>query len=361
MGMLPIQIGIVGLLYPMLLNRHRATRRVAERIGFLATASSVVLVAGASLWLIHNHRAASTVIVVALPSLANSLVQTRVWFLAVVAEAGGNPMWISGVAVPANLLAVFTLLVPWPHHLAVSAMVCALVLGNLILWIVMLRRSIGRDVLVELPAHSDGLTRAGGWFFSKAAVGYGGLAVLQSLAVLLPVSAVTILNIAVKVVGSVVATTVNAVMPRLVHQGSDSAQPAMRFLKSILTVVVLITTIGTVAAELIRGREAAFTVLAVGMWVAGSSASAVAQRGAFRFLPPSASRLTLCVVPIVVAAAAASSRMPGFSLLALLCAYAAVDGFSGSLLLGALKQRLLCAAVLCCMSIEAVLWIASFR
>ena len=90
-----------------------------------------------------------------------------------------------------------------------------------------------------------------------------------------------------------------------------------------------------------------------------SAAASVAGRMVYRFLPPSASRITIIVVPLIVIGVAASTLSSNFGLLALLSAYAAVDAASGLLYFLALRQRLM--AVLCGLLTLglAVIWVRS--
>jgi len=337
-GMLPIQVLIVGVMYPLLINSERISRRGIRRIQWGTPAVSVVLMVGGAGYLYLNGRLPVELWPLAVAALVNAIVQALLWFRGVTAEAAGNPRWNAAIALPANALATLTLLIPF-HSAAttVVVMVGGLVIGNATLLLFAVRARLGREVVESAPVDASGRTGAY-WFFTKASVGYVGLIVLQSLAVLLPAAAVTLLNVGVKIVGSIAATFVNAVMPQMIHHQSDSIGPSKRFLRGLVGVLAGASAL-VVAGVAIVANELVVPAICVGLWVVASSSSAIAQRMSFRFLAPSASRITLIVVPVVVALAVVSSVAPGFQLVVLLCAYAAVDGASAALLLFALRDR----------------------
>jgi hypothetical protein len=360
-GMLPIQIVLVGVMYPLLLNRERFTQGALRRIRWITPLLSVLLMAGGILWLMAGGRLGAELAPIAVASVANAYIQSRLWYRAVTAEAGGNPRWISGVALPANVLGALVLLYPWSTPVqAVVAMQVALIIGNLGLLFVSLKHNVGDDVLQDAPLtrQSDGPSRGAYWFLTKSTIGYVGLTVLQSLAILLPASSLTILNVAAKIVGSVSATLVNAVLPRILHQNTRTRDGVNRFLQILASVlgvggVSLVVTVGFIHPAL------TIAAICVALWVIGSSISAVSQRMAFRFLPPSASRISIAVVPLVVGLALLSSTAPAFQLLTLICAYAALDSITGTVLLKALgNTRMFLTMTFCCLAL-GTMWVLS--
>jgi hypothetical protein len=359
LGMVPISCIVVGMMYPALLNKTRMSRRGLGRIRWITPLLSVAFVAGGSLWLGSHGRLGVNLLGVALFSALNALVQALLWYRAVAAEASGNAFWISGVALPANVLALVALIYPWPTPaLAMTAMTGALVAGNLGLLALLRLRRVGSSVIESAPLNS---TSAGGpfWFLSLASLQFIGQTFLQSLAVLLPPSTITLLNIGYKIVGSVSATFVNASMPLLVHQDTDSPRAARRFLR----IVVVVVAAGGIAIALgtwmVRPELLAPAVI-IAMWLITSSASAVAMRMSFRFLAPQAVARTMTVLIAVVALAVVSSHGAGFSLVVLLCAYAAIDGASAMLLLWPLRDRVMSLVLAATLTALAVGWTSSY-
>ncbi len=337
MGMLPTQIVVVGVLFPMLLNRERATRTLARLVRRWVPFAGALFVLLASAWMAINGRLAASLAPIVAASLVNAFLQACIWARAVAAEAIGDPNWISGVAIPANALAVVALLIPFPDGASVVAMVSALAVGNLTLLGVMRMRSVGDAAFVDLPESRVVGSRAEVWFLTKAAVSYGGLALIQSMAVVLPPAMLTLLSVAAKIVASLVATFVNAVMPRIVHQDSKSPLPSMRFL-AWLYIGGVVVGLGLTGSVLAYDRQLALMAVCVALWILGAVSNAVAQRTAYRFLRPNASRITIFVVPMIAGLAILSSFKPTFDLATLLCAYAAVDATTGAVLLIALRS-----------------------
>lgn len=341
LGNLPTQIFIVGVLYPMMLNSDRITRRGARRFGRLVPVGALTAVVAGSAWLWAQDRVSSSVLPILALAALNAVFQARLWFLAVAAEAEGSPQWIAAVALPANVLAAIVLLFPWPSSDAtVTAMMAALCTANLAFIGIMTRRRVGQQALYNLPRKPARKHRAHWWFLTKSSVSYGGLTVVQSIALILPPAVLTLLSLPMKIVGSVSATFVNAIMPRLVHQNTDSPASARKFLRQLAGLIGSVAVVGAVAAYLIFPAHIQ-TIIIVALWLVASAASSVAQRMTFRFLPPSASKVTIIVVPLIVLAVAASSQTAGFGLVALLSAYALVDAASSFLLLVGLKDKMM--------------------
>jgi hypothetical protein len=359
LGLAPITCIIVGVMYPSLLNERRITRRGLVRIRRITPLLSLLFVAAGSLWLLANDRLSGQLVGVAIACAVNSMVQSRLWYRAVAAEAGGNPIWIAGVALPANMVAVIVLLFPWnTPAILMTSMTCGLVVGNAGLLIFMALRRIGDSVLDSAPDHTE--TRGASlWFLSLASVEFLGLTLLQSLAVLLPASSITLLNVGYKIVGSVSATFVNAIMPVIVHQGTDSSRSASRFLRIVIVAVAAAGTVLVAAIWMTRPYLLVPSVV-IALWLTASAAVAVAGRMSFRFLAPHASVRTIGVVIAIVALTAFSSGYQGFNLTVLLCAYAAMDAAAAMLLLWPLRDRLMSVFLACVIVCLGAIWMSNY-
>jgi hypothetical protein len=359
LGLTPITGIIVGVVYPSMLNAERLSRLDLKRLRTAVPILCVVMVTGGSGWLAINGRLPPELVPLAALSSANSVIQARLWFRAVAAEAGGQAMWIAGVALPPNIVAVAILVAPWSSPTgAVTGMVTGLVFGNLGLLAVMNRQRVGDDVILAAPL-TGGSRRGTGWFFGSAAFAFASWTVLQSLAVLLPAASLTIINLAYKLVGSISTTFVNATMPLLVHSRTDSPALARRFLRVVVVSAVLGGT-ALVIGTWLRRPDLLVPAVVVAIWFVGSGSNAVAQRMAFRFLRPhQASRPQMLVIAAVVGAALASAHSPAFSVTVLLCAYANIDGTSAATLLWPLKDRRMSAVLALAMLGLAVIWLAT--
>jgi hypothetical protein len=339
LGLLPTQVGIVGVLYPMLLSQDRISRPGAVLLGRITVASAITATIAGSLWLALAGRLPTSLFALVALGALNAAFQARLFHRAVLAEASGTPQWMAAVALPANALATLVLLAPWATSTAAAtAMMGALVVGNGGFLMLLHRLRLGADVLAALPTSRSSDQHGPAWFLTKAGVGYGGLMVLQSLAVLLPPSTLTLLSLSIKLVGSISSTFVNAVMPLLVHQSTHSPAEGRRFLR-VLVIGLGVGGLGVSGVAISVWPQHGAAAMVLSLWLIASASAAVAQRMAFRFLPPHASRATILAVPVVVALASLSSRSQEFDLSMLLCAYAGVDAATGFLLLVALRDR----------------------
>jgi hypothetical protein len=346
-------------MYPSLLNERRISRRGLVRIRRYTPLLSLLFVTAGSLWLLANDRLSGQIVGVAIACAVNSMVQARLWFRAVATEAGGNAIWIAGVALPANILAVAMLLVPWnTPAIVMTAMTCGLIIGNAGLLIIMALRKIGDSVLDSAPDHTE-TSGVSLWFLGLSSIAFIGQTLLQSFAVRLPASSLTYLNIGYKIVGSASATFVNAIMPLIVHQGTDSPHSARRFLRIVVVAVGIAGTLLVIAVSIIRPYLLVPSVV-IAIWLITSAAGAVAGRMSFRFLAPHASVRTIGVVIAIVALTAFSSAYPGFSLTVLLCAYAAIDAAAAMLLLWPLKDRLMSVVLAGAIICLSIIWLSSY-
>jgi hypothetical protein len=236
-------------------------------------------------------------------------------------------------------------------------MVSGLILGNIALLTFMAKRGIG-DSIVARRASIQSSRRGLLWFFSTASAGLVARTVLQSLAVLLGPSSITLLNVAFKIVGSLSVTFVNTTMPLLVHAESDSPRLGRRFLR-VATVAVGTTGVVAIVGVGFLRPDYFLPAMVIAIWLIGSSAAAVANRMSYRFLTPRVTGTrSIIALGLITGLAVLSTHQPGFNLIVLLCAYAAIDGANATLLLWALKDRLMSAVnaalVLAVISIGAV-------
>jgi hypothetical protein len=356
LGMIPIHGIIVGVMYPSLLNHERLSKRNLATIRWLTPLICLTVVGAGAGWLWVNERLQENLFPLALLCMANAVVQARLWYRAVAAEAGGKASWIAGVALPPNVIATVALLISWQSATAaMSAMVGGLLLGNLGLLAVMASREIG-ELVVEQQASTRASQKGPLWFFSMASAGLVGRTVLQSLAVFLPPSSITLLNVAFKIVGSVSATFVNATMPLLVHSESDSIGPGRRFLRVVTVGVIACAGVALLAVALLR-PDYLLPATVTAAWLVGSSAAAVANRMSYRFLTPrTTGTRSMLVLVVIIGLAILTAHQPGFTLIVLLCAYTAIDGANATLLLWALKDRLISALNAALVLVVACIW-----
>jgi hypothetical protein len=355
LGLTPILILVMGVMYPMLLNGQPISRRGLRRIRLAATFSAVACVLGGYGWLAANREMDATLLIVAVFLSANAVLQAQLYSRAAAAEAGGNALWISGIALPANVGACAALAWPWgSSNAATIAMVAGLVIGNAGSLAFITQRRVGQEVLDAVPVDAPA-NRGSLWFFGKASTGYVSQGLLATLAVTLPASSVTVLSVASKVVGALAATLINSVMPVLVHQATQSTRAARRFLRLLVCLLVVAGALATVAARIVA-PDYLLAVIVISVWTISASAAAVAQRTSFRFLPARAAGGVMAAILAIVALTTALATLPGFNLVVLLCAYASLDAATAALLLWPLKERavgMIAVVLLICLAVTA--------
>jgi hypothetical protein len=318
-ALLPIQVLLVGVYYPMLLNGGDGRSRLALGLRQGVPVLSVVCVGGGSLWLNHTGKLPTELLPLVWLLAANGLLSAYLWFRCLTLAAEGHAAWLAGVALPANAIAAALIVVPWdnPIHRA-EIMVGGLVVGNFALLSHMRTRHIGEPVTVRVSGDPGGNVRGGaGWFFAKSTTGYASGNVIQGLAALLPATGVTVISIMTRVVGSISATGVNAVIPRVIHRNSDDFDGAVGFMRLVAVIVGLPFLLGfaVCAAWSFDGREYVVVALA---WLFAAAMNAIAQRMTYRFLDPSASVMSIASAFLIVGGLCAVSGSDWFGLQVLL-------------------------------------------
>jgi hypothetical protein len=337
LGLTPVLILVLGVMYPLLVS-EAISRRGLQRIRFATPLICALVVVCGAAWVASQRGPAGALPTIASLLAVNAVLQALLHFRAVAAEADGDALWISGIALPANASACAVLVFPWASSAAAAvAMSAALVVGNAVCLVVMTRRRIGQAVLDKAAQRQSGQLGSS-WFFARSAIGYACSNLLTSLAVLLPASGLTILSIAAKLAAAASNTLVNAVMPALVHRTTESPAAARRFLVGMTGLLGGLGALAVTVVAISFGNYLAAAVV-IALWVISATACSAAQRMAFRFLPASAMAAPTVAVVVITALATVASRAPGFQVLVLLCAYAALDSVTAGILLWNLKDR----------------------
>jgi hypothetical protein len=270
--------------------------------------------------------------------VANGVITTSLWFTTLWLAAQGRATWFAGVALPANAVACVMLAMPWTTlSVRVIAMLVGLTLGNALLWLYFRIRRLGPRQ-EQLPIGSGSARATVTWFFAKSATGHVGLNAIQALALVLPASSITILSILTKVVGSISTTAINALMPTLVNANQSSQEPALRFLwRTSVPLSMFLVVVSTIA--LVKTNvSVAYVAIGLG-WLAAINANAVAQRLAYRFLPPSASRVSILVMLVVLASLGTMAAFDALSLPLLVIGFVTIEAATAITLLWVLNVR----------------------
>jgi hypothetical protein len=353
LGLTPVLILVLGVMYPLLVS-EAITQRGLRRIHVASPLIAALSVACGAAWVASQRGPTGALPAIASLLAVNAVLQALLHFRAVAAEADGDALWISGIALPANSSACAVLVFPWASSaLAAVAMSAALVVGNAACLVVMTRRRIGQAVLDKAAQRQSGQLSSS-WFLARSTIGYACSNVLTSLAVLLPASGLTILSIAAKLAASVSNTLVNAILPALVHRSTQSPAAARRFLVGM---TVLLGGLGTVLVTVVAISFGNYltSALVIALWVISATACAAAQRMAFRFLPARAMAAPTIAVVVIVALTTVASLTSGFHALVLLCAYASLDSVTAGILLWNLRDGVMSGLMLGIVLVLAVI------
>src|SRR4051812_5416296 len=127
LGLTPVLLLVMGVMYPLLVSES-VTQQGLRRLRIAAPLGAAVVLACGFLWLASQRGLAGALPAIASLLAANAVLQARLYYRAVAAEANGDALWISGIALPANLCACAVLVLPWPSSAAATvAMSAALV------------------------------------------------------------------------------------------------------------------------------------------------------------------------------------------------------------------------------------------
>lgn len=343
LGLIPTLMLITGIVYPRLVSTSPMSSRGLQRMRLAAPTVAAALVVAGSLWIRSQGRLHDELVPLACLLLLNAVLQARLYFRAAASEAGGVALWSAGIALPANAGAVALLLLPWssPAH-AVTAMAAGLLGGNAALLIIMRRRRVGQSVLDG--ASEEAVAGGSGWFFARGVTGYASHLALSSAAVLLPASSVTILNVAAKLVTAVTGTFTNAILPALIHHRTETPAAAKRFLRWLVGSLAGISAV-LVPAVLIIEPDLGVAAVLTSVWLIGSSASAVAQRTAYRFLVPNAFLPAMLWAATVVVAVLLAAQADELTIKTLIGAYAILDVGTAAILLWLVRDRRMAAVL----------------
>ncbi|MGC5248691.1 hypothetical protein ACPXB3_17415 [Gordonia sp. DT219] len=308
--------------------------KVIRRITYVGTCLAIL---GGGVWIWATGRMTTAVLAITVLSGINALAQVRLWYRAVLAESIGSPMLMAAVALPANLLGTISLMLPWrDSSTAVIAMVTALLLGNSIFAVVADYKSIGHAAVASLDTSGQKYS-APAWFLTKSGISYGGLTIIQSVSLTLPATTLTILTLPTKLVASVSGTFINSVLPLMVHQNTSSKTSVRRFIN--FSVAMLSVLGAALAAGMWIWKREWFAIAAVSaIWLVSSGIAAIAQRMSFRFLRPSAAKVSIIVVPLIVVSVVMSEQFGSLNILVLLCAYALIDALTALMFFHLLRE-----------------------
>jgi hypothetical protein len=354
LALLPSQVLLAGVMYPLLLNQGGLLRKQAVRLRLGSAVAAGLAVLVGYVVLVAVGRAQSGLVPLAVLLAINGVVSAVLWFDALWLAAEARAVWFAGVALPANAFACVTLIYPWdPAELRVGLMVAALLAGNLTLLLFLSLRGLrpglsSREAMVR--ARSSG---APWWYVVRSASGYASGSALQGLALSLPASGVTTVSILNRLVGGSTTTIVNASLPRYVYADSTDPGPAYRFVGRLTTPLAVTLVLAAVATTFVSGNGVVYVSLAIA-WTLAGFANALVQRLAYRFLAPSSSTLVVVPQAIILMAAGVLARADLLTLPLVLLAFIAVEVVPAMFVAALLRRPSLVGLGLMTLAISAV-------
>lgn len=313
-GLLPGAILLDGLLYPTALNPASDGTRIDRLVRWAAPLLCVGGVGIGALWLAANGRLPTTLVGLVVLIGVNAAVNNIIWRTAVHQGVAGEARWYAALMLPANVVACVLLALPWATvDGRTEAMVAGLLLGNLGFALAVHRWKSSRAPVDLRATVEAGSAAVSGWFLARAVTSYGALTAVQGLAALLPPSSITAIAVMYRLVGSGVATFVNALVPKFVNLRSESGAPALRFSLGLM-VLGAIPLAGTIAVALLTAWEYRAYAVLVALWAIVAGVGATTSRLASRELAPNRSAFTIGSSILVVIALTMASQQPFFGL-----------------------------------------------
>lgn len=337
-ALLPSQILVAGVWYPMLINKVGTTPRTHHLLRVAAPSLVVVAVLGGTVLLALRDRLPANAELMVPLLITNGMIAVSLWFDALWLAARGRATWFAGVALPANAFACVALALPWTTlDRRVVAMLVGLVVGNALLWLYFRVTRMGPRS-EQLPTGTGSARSSASWFLAKSASGHVGLNLVQALALTLPASSVTILSILTRVVGSTSTTAINALMPTLVNANQSSREPALRFLWLVSAPLTAALVVTSVVSAVLGFDPVTYAAVGIG-WVIAASGNAVAQRLAYRFLDPAASRVSIVVMFAILAVLGVAAATGTLSLPILVVGCVTIEAVTAMALLWVLNAQ----------------------
>ena len=336
LALLPSQVVIAGVVYPLLLNQGSGAPKGMTRFRWIVPLLSVAAVGAGCGVLALTGRFATGFVALAVLSAVNGAVSTLLWFDTMWLAAQGRGGWNAGITLAANLAACVVLIIPWhPAELRVAIMTGALVVGNGVYLLILIRRFHPLEVPESETA--DARASSSWWFLARSSSGYASGAILQGLALSLPASGVSTVSILSRFVGSTTTTVVNAILPRFIHSNSNDAEPAFTFLAWLMYPLVVLFVGASVVFAVVDNRIVMYVCLGLG-WIVATSMNTIVARLTYRFLTASAAAVVLVPLAIVLVGSGLIAWMGHLTLPIVLLAFIAIDMLSGMLMAHLLKR-----------------------
>ncbi|MDR7184911.1 hypothetical protein J2X85_001945 [Microbacterium trichothecenolyticum] len=356
---LPTQLIVSGFVYPVWLSGTRAVRR---RLQVALISAPFVAAAGplVAMWIFQSITGGySTLLLHSALFSALGVVLCCGWALALRLAADGNTAWVSAVTLISNILSCATLLAM--THADVSArmsgMLIAQIVGMVVTTILMVRShpTLLKRLTAE-PTQGRIVTSKSEWYLLQSLAGYGGMLILQTLSAALAPAALSILGLIGRLVSGLNTVVTNAIVPKLIHSGSDSDRSVARFVNIVVAISLSVASLGIVIAA--GGQlplAAQFAVVLA--WFAAAVLNAAFKRVAVRFAEPRIAWISALLNALTAVSVLGAWAFGYQTLFVILLGYVLLDLLPGLAL--AILQRHTVAALLTAAGVIAIAALAS--
>ena len=310
LGLICVNILVVGYLYPSLLRGAKLRARSVQLIGLVAATGSASCVLAGWAFLEAADKSFELLGLCALALALGSAVMAVYFVYAVAAAALGNAMWLSCAALPQSVLACASLLVVIRSSLdtkvavlSVSVLVGSMLSLSFAVWDHRRYRQV-ESVVVETSDEARSSTRSTGWYLANSMLGYGGSTVMQMTTATLAASSLTYVSLVQKLVAGFGMVITNSLLPRLVNLNSSDRHTAIHYVRAMTFALSIVYVVAATASAIIGWRDFVWVAICVA-WILSTSASASLQRVAFRFARPAMvipSLVASSVVPLCIVA-----------------------------------------------------------
>ncbi|WP_157549746.1 hypothetical protein [Microbacterium sp. Leaf288] len=262
------------------------------------------------------------------------LISGALWAVVLRLAAENDPLWFAAVTLPANFAACVALVIcqalPLPGR--VTALLGAQVLGSAVyLVIVALRMHRIRSRTVSAPRHTE--SSAHRWFLAQSATAYGSNLFIQTQTATLPANALSSLGIVSRIVAGITAVVTNAILPRLVHRDTLSADPTYRFVLfvNVGAWATLPLALAAIVAANLQDSIAGYALLVI-PWAVAANLNASMKRVAARFLPGRVAMFSIIPAVLIPAALSIANALGLLNLIVVIGALILMDLVPGVIL-----------------------------
>jgi hypothetical protein len=325
LGFILPQIVLDGFLSPSLISQQRINKKVEKFIKNRGGLIVATLILGMSLLSSEHETDSQKLFFLTIVLSVNAHLQYQNWYLANLNAVAGNPLWKSGLWIPANLLATAFLAFSFNDaYLQLIAMSVGLFLGNIGFHFAIKRVGIAaiEDLRFQIPKSAGiGLNY---WFLGRSTLSYSIIFGIQTLSMQSQSATLTLITIPSKIVSGFTSIFINSILPFYVNLQILDKKRIQKTIYSylIFSLVVDIAIFLLISKYFPNVRPIAMVTAA---WITGSTAAAFGQNVLLKFRSPKINFLTVLPSMMVFTILFSLSRISELNFIVICCAYTVLD------------------------------------